>query len=174
VATLSRSDLVALARKYRTIAELRRAQHLASREQAIGMLRELAREFPGALRELDSLPLEEIERRLERIERAMFRGEAEQWMGFMHEYHRMLRAALGVKRRLGARKSVEELVALEIAREVTDESGFGCDVEFVQAVARPPRGRVSVFVLRRIAVAFGTEPESIARALFPEREQVSG
>jgi len=167
--TLSRSDLVALARKYRTLAELRRAQQMLSRDDVRTPLQNLAREFPGALRELDLLPLDEIDRRFERLEAAALRGSVEPWMGWMHAYHLTMRAALGVKRRLAGQRVVAEATALEIAAEVSAESGVGLDAEFVQAVARPPQGRINVLVLRRLAIAFSADPDSIARALFPER-----
>src|SRR6185436_18311929 len=116
--TPSRSDLVALARKYRTLAELRRAQQMLSRDDVRTPLQNLAREFPGALRELDLLPLDEIDRRFERLEAAALRGSVEPWMGWMHAYHLTMRAALGVKRRLAGQRVVAEATALEIAAEV--------------------------------------------------------
>lgn len=49
----------ALTRKYRTLLALR-----GTPAPARDVLRELAREFPGALRELDELPSDELEQRV--------------------------------------------------------------------------------------------------------------
>jgi hypothetical protein len=167
--TPSRSDLLALARKYRAMSELRRAQHQVTRSDVLGSLRSLAREFPGALRELDSLPLEEIEERVELLETAARFGIAARWMEWMYAYHLTMRAALGIKRRLGGRRSISEFTALEIAGDVAVESGYRCDLEFVLSVARPPEGRINVVVFQRLGSVFGIEPQTLWRALFPER-----
>jgi hypothetical protein len=168
---ISRSDLLALARKYRLLAELRRAQHHVARDDVIGSLRQLAREFPGALRELDSLPLEDIDRKVELLEAAARAGAVEPWMQWMHAYHLTLRAALAVKRRLAGRRKVDELVMHEIISDVAAESGYRCDVEFVSSVASPPGGRVNMVVFRRLGAEFGAEPESLSRTLFPRLER---
>src|SRR5688572_18985867 len=148
---LLRSDLLALARKYRALAELRRAQHRMSFSDARAPLRELSREFPGSLRELDTLPLEEIERKGEQLESAAHGAGFEPWMQWMHEYHLTMRAALAVKQRLAGRRAPSDAVAFEIAGAVSAEVGYRCDLEFVFAVARPPRGRINPIVLRRLA-----------------------
>jgi hypothetical protein len=167
---LFRSDLIALARKYRALAELRRAQHHVVDEDDVRVpLRQLAREFPGALRELDSLPLDEIDRRVEQLELAAGRGPVEPWMEWMHRYHSTMRAALHIKRRLAGRRSLSEIAALDIAIEVRRAFGVACDPDFVRAVARPPEGRINVLVFRRLAEDFGAEPRALWLALFPER-----
>ena len=173
---LLRSDLLALARKYRALSELRRAQHRMTFAEVRAPLRELSREFPGSLRELDSLPLEEIERKSELLEQAAHGASPgiEPWMLWMHAYHLTMRAALAVKFRLAGRRAISDEVAFEIAVEVSDEVGYRCDLEFVFAVARPPEGRINPVVFRRLALMFGAEPESLGRALFPERGKVSG
>jgi hypothetical protein len=166
---LFRSDLIALARKYRALAELRRAQHHVVDDDVRIPLRQLAREFPGALRELDSLPLEEIDRRVEQLEQAAWRGGVEPWMEWMHQYHSTMRAALHIKRRLAGRRALSDVAALDIAVEVRRAFGVRCDAEFVHAVARPPEGRINVLVFRRLAEDFGAEPRALWLALFPER-----
>jgi hypothetical protein len=170
---LLRSDLLALARKYRALSELRRAQHRMSFSDARAPLRELSREFPGSLRELDSLPLEEIEKKGELLESAAREPEARPgiapWMQWMHAYHLTMRAALAVKRRLAGRRAPSDALAFEIAGAVSAELGYRCDLEFVFAVARPPQGRINPIVLRRLALMFDADPEALGRALFPAR-----
>lgn len=167
VARLARSDLAALARKYRALGELRRTEHDLAEVRV--PLRELAREFPGALRELDTLPLDEIDRRAERLEAAARGAGAEPWMEWLVSYHAAMRAALFVKRRLEGRRSVDERRAFELARQAARETGYRCDAGFVQAVARPRAGRLNVVVFERIEAGFGVPPGSIWQALFPER-----
>jgi hypothetical protein len=171
---LLRSDLIALARKYRALSELRRAQYGTTFAEVRAPLRELSREFPGALRELDSLPLEEIERKSELLEQAAHGAELEPWMLWMHAYHLTMRAALAVKFKLAGRRFVTEAAALEIAGEVSVEIGYRCDLDFVIAVARPPDGRINPVVFRRLGLMFDAEPESLGRALFPERGKALG
>jgi hypothetical protein len=171
---LLRSDLLALARKYRALSELRRAQHRMTFAEVRAPLRELSREFPGSLRELDSLPLEEIERKRELLEQAARGAELEPWMPLMHAYHLTMRAALAVKLRLAGRRAVSEEAAFEIAAGVSREIGYRCDLDFVFAVARPPEGRINPVVFRRLALMFDAEPESLGRALFPERRRGLG
>jgi hypothetical protein len=167
---LLRSDLVALVRKYHALSELRRAQHeLADTDWRIP-LRQLAREFPGALRELDILPLEEIEQRMERLRLAADRGSVEPWMEWMVAYHRLMRLALAIKRRLGRRRQLDEPAALEIALEVSVESGERCEIGLVHAVACPPAGRLNVLVFDRLAEQFGAEARFLRRALVPDLE----
>jgi hypothetical protein len=62
-ASPTREELQSLARKYDTLAELRKRRDEGGGVAPRGELLVLAREFPGALRELDTLPRAEIERR---------------------------------------------------------------------------------------------------------------
>lgn len=167
---VTRSDLIALARKYRTLAELRRSRHLATALEARGPLSALAAEFPGALRELDALPLEQIEERLDALERAVSGAPRAAWMEWMAAYHQAMRAALYVKRRLGRVHEVVPSEALGLAVEAARDSGFVCDIEFVQAVARPPGGRLNTIVFARLERSFQLAPGELGRALFPEPE----
>ncbi len=171
---LLRSDLLALARKYRALSELRRAQYRMTFADVRAPLRELSREFPGSLRELDTLPLEEIEKKSELLESAARGAALEPWMQWMHAYHLTMRAALAVKQRLAGRRAPSDALAFEIAGAVSREVGYRCDLEFVVAVARPPQGRINPIVLRRLALMFDAEPEALGRALFPARGKTPG
>ncbi|HMJ13259.1 MAG TPA: hypothetical protein VK524_17685, partial [Polyangiaceae bacterium] len=135
---LTRSDLIALARKYEILAELRRAQYHMSFVEARAPLRRLAREFPGALRELDLLPLDEIDRRADALRAAAQTGETAPWMEWLHEYHSRLRLALSVKRQLPGRRALDDGTARQMAETLGAEHGCVCDAAFVQAVLRPP------------------------------------
>jgi hypothetical protein len=115
-------------------------------------LRQLAHEFPGALRELDSLPTDEIERRLA----ALLGGGDEPWMRWMGRFHTLMRAALDIRARPDT--------AAELAHAA------GADDAFAQAVKSPAHGRLMVVVFDRIAAEEGRERAGLWDALFPPRK----
>jgi len=164
-------ELNALARKYRTLVALRarRDQQPPAETQSqaqphsppppsepktpAAVLRSLAREFPGCLRELDTLGAAELARRAARVAEAAAGGTAtEPWMAWIARYHRLMRAALAI-RRAGGHPS----------------DGAQMDAGFVADVMAPPDGRLGIVVLRRLARDFGVPAREIAAALFPVR-----
>jgi hypothetical protein len=160
-------ELHALARKYRTLVALRARRDQQQQAQPHGpplsertpaaALRSLAREFPGCLRELDTLGARELARRAEQVEEAAEAGAAiEPWMAWIARYHALMRAALEIRRNGGR-----------------GAEGAGGDAEvdaaFVADVMAPPGGRVGIVVLRRLARDFGVPAGEIAAALFPVR-----
>jgi hypothetical protein len=166
---VTRSDLVALARKYRLLSQLRRKQQPWSAPDLHVSLLQLAREFPGALRELDTLPLVELEARLEALERAAHSGRVAEWMLWMLAYHGGMRAALHIQRRLEGRARLVRALAADLAAEAARESGFGCDAEFVTTVAALPSGALHQFVIQRVGLQRGAPEAAVRRALFPAR-----
>lgn len=157
--------LARLAHKYERLLELRReaTPHAPTRE-----LRELAKEFPGALRELDALSLQELERRLEAVRQALEGGEPEVWIDYFVAYHAEMRAALWVKRRLEGERRPSRAIAEQIAQELTARTEHSCSPELVLQVASPPRGRLSELVLGRLGLRFGRSPRELRQALFSE------
>ncbi len=162
-------ELNALARKYRTLVELRarrdqrNATHadqpppLSEPRTPAAVLRSLAREFPGCLRELDTLGAAELARRATRVAEAAAAGAAsEPWMAWIARYHRLMRAALAIRRARGA-----------AAEDPSDR--LEVDAAFVADVMAPPDGRLGIVVLRRLAREFGVPAREIAAALFPVR-----
>lgn len=112
----ARRKLERLAEKYRVLAELRRSRELLEAEgkdsfpagesaKRSRAFRRVAREFPGALRELEHSTSEELEGRLHAVEREAARLDAgpgegaslEGWIAVVLEYHDLLREALAVK-----------------------------------------------------------------------------
>jgi hypothetical protein len=167
-------ELNALARKYRTLVELRarRDQQLQAERQPqpeeppppsepktpAAVLRSLAREFPGCLRELDTLGAAELARRAARVREAAAAGAAsEPWMAWIARYHLLMRAALAIRRAGGAPAGEDSSDRLEV------------DAAFIAAVMAPPDGRLGIVVLRRLAGDFGVPAREIAAALFPVR-----
>jgi hypothetical protein len=165
---LSRSDLIALARKYRVLSELRRAPRPDSALELRGTLQRLSAEFPGALRELDILPLDEIERRCEALSAAAYSGDIEAWMGWMHAYHSLMRAAIELRRTFPGYTELEfaDMERICVSSSHRDPSLW--DAEFVRAVLAPPGGRMNAVVFRRLQLTFGESERVIMRTLFPE------
>lgn len=124
--------------------ELRAAAAHGDDADARAQLRAFAAEWPGALRELDTLPTDEIARRA----RACADGDDEPWMAWMARYHALMRAALAIRR--------------------GDDAG-DIDDEFARAVRQPRHGRLNVVVFARLASEFGVDARAIWDALFPRR-----
>lgn len=112
---------------------------------ARAVLRAFAAEWPGALRELDALPTDEIERRAHACEVA----EDAPWIAWMARYHELMRAALAIRR--------------------GDEAVRASDEDFARAVRRPRHGRLNVVIFAELAREFGVEARTIWDALFPRR-----
>src|SRR5436309_10988989 len=109
--------------------ELRLAR-IGDGAEARAVLRAFAAAWPGALKELDTLPSDEIERRL----RACADGDAEPWMEWSLRYHELMRAALAIRR--GDDAHDDDALAA-VAR---------VGALFVAAVKRPQHGRINVVV----------------------------
>jgi hypothetical protein len=164
----SPESLRALAGKYRALLDLRRARDQrghgpaetgVAAAEARARLRALAGEFPGCLRELDTLGAPELERRAHAVTQAAAGGSQEPWMAWIVGYHALMRSALGVRRSPAG----TDAAALATSAEV--------DAAFIAAVRRPPQGRLGIVVLRALGTRFGVEPSLIAATLFPPRRQ---
>jgi hypothetical protein len=143
-------DAAALARKYAALVELRRRRDAGGPPSGGGALRALAAEFPGCLRELDTLGLAELERRAGATATAAAGGPPEPWMAWIGGYHALMRDALALR---------------DPARAPT----VVADAAFAAAVHAPPHGRVVVVVLRALAARFDVPAATISAALFPAR-----
>jgi hypothetical protein len=159
---LPASELHALSRKYALLGELRRRHD----EKPPAELGPLAREFPGALRELDALPLDEIDRRSSSVDQALGGGPTEALLEWVSAYHALMRAALAIKRALRGRRQLPRDEALALADSTSHEFGVSCDVELVVAVGNPPSGRLNEVVFLRLSRTFGVSPARLRTALF--------
>lgn len=156
--------LPSLARKYRALLALR-AEHARDGVAADrARLRALATEFPGALRELDALPVAEMEARVAALEAG---GDAEPWMTAMAGYHALMRAALAIKRAYAEGEAAEGEAVRAAVESLRAECGMTLDAQDLAAIATPPRGRVGVFVFGRLGRALGRDPEELWQAMFP-------
>jgi hypothetical protein len=146
-------------------------------DEARARMAEVASRFPGALREIDDLELEEIRRRIEVLGEVVHAGrEAEPWMEAVAMFHAMARGALCAKRWLGGRKRVDSVVEREFERGVSlllfpeDARGWRSDLA---RIASPPRGRVMDVVFARLAGELGISERAARRLVFgvPRRER---
>ncbi|HVU49515.1 MAG TPA: hypothetical protein VHL80_02450 [Polyangia bacterium] len=144
-------DAAALARKYAALVELRRRRDGGGDPDGGGALRALAAEFPGCLRELDTLGLPELERRARLTAAASAgAGAPEPWVEWIGAYHELMRSALAL-------------------RDPARRAGVQVDAAFAAAVRAPPHGRLGVVVLRTLSARFEVPAAEISAALFPAR-----
>lgn len=158
-----RCSFADLARKYRKLLRLRDGLIAFDALE----LRALAREFPGALRELDALPREELVRRRELAE-GSHRSETalDPLVDWMRTYHETMRLALSLRARLGRERAPAAHVVEDLVAAGTSALDGRCDVDFVSGVASPPRGRLNALVFARMAERFGERPAAIEARLF--------
>src|SRR5215468_3158942 len=129
--------LDALARKYRALVALRARRDGGEAPATRDELRALAAEFPGCLRELDTLGGHELARRAAAAAAAATGGAREPWMDWIASYHALMTEALAT-RAAGAPR-------------VAADGGS----DFAEAALSPPEGRLNVVVLRSLAARFG-------------------
>ena len=159
--------LLRLAEKYRTLGELRRARAAGAEVPEKAVFQALAGEFPGCLNELDTLPIEEIDARAVVLAAAARGGPVEAWMTWLAGYHALLRAALRIRIRTTKSRDLDDARAQSLADDAAAHSGAAIDPTFVQAVVRPPGGRIMTVVYARLAALHGAPAAVIKRALFP-------
>jgi hypothetical protein len=165
----SAAALLRLAFKYETLGKLRRAHARGEEMPARAVFKALAEEFPACLNELDTLPLEDIDARAEKLTRAAEGGPFEDWMAWLTGYHALLRAALQIKVRLSRGSLLDDTRAERLALDAGEDVSTPIDAVFVRAVREPPGGRINAVVFARLAALHGVPAETIKRALFPRR-----
>ncbi len=164
---MTRSDLAALREKYEEMLRLRIE---SSGEDPRRAMAALASRFPGALREIDDLPLETIAARLTELKACERDGAAARaWMEACHAFHSLTRGALCAKKWLAGRKEIDSEVREAFDREVSmlcwaDEArAWRQDLE---RLAAPPRGRVTELVYEKMSTALGVTAEEARHLVF--------
>lgn len=153
-----------LARKYRAIHALR----VVASDDPRDAMRALAAEHPGALRELDELPLELVEERLAVLERCVEETlPPPRWARALLGYHGWMRAALSLKRRFRRDADAARAWIARDYRPRSDEPSADALDAAVESVLRPPGGRLSRWVIARVAEELGDEPAVIEAEAFP-------
>ncbi|MDF2696373.1 MAG: hypothetical protein K0S65_4756 [Labilithrix sp.] len=115
----------------------------------------LADEYPGSLREIDTLPLDVIRARVHALDAAARRpSTAEPWMVAQAVFHRHARGALAAKRWLAGRKVITPALRAAFVRSLRtlargpEAKLFANELE---AVASPPGGRLMDLVHAHVA-----------------------
>ena len=185
-------EMIAVLReKYREIKRLRTADaELVARGHTHDPKPEmaaLARKFPGALRELDELPMAMIDARLAELDAALAADRVPKWAALQVAYHGTYRFALRIKRRAARKGALDELsleraIARLLAEARSDTSGepdeprlAAFDAQGLRAILRPAGGRLHPWVLGEVAKAQGVAVAAVSEALFlrerPARER---
>jgi hypothetical protein len=161
-----------LRRKYQIIRELRLAAAADAGIAPRARLAALARAFPGALRELDQLPMSDIEARLLALERVLDQGaQPEQWMQLQASYHGFMRAVLRIRLRSRGRPleiddAERELLAVRYEPAADEPPIERFDLVALRVIRRPPGGRLNPWVFSEVARDHGVNPELVRQALF--------
>jgi len=162
-----------------TLARLRekylqmRALRAASGEPNRDVLRALAREFPGALAEIDRLHPQVLDARIATLDRLIEReDELPLWVRGWMLAHPALRGALLAKAWLCGRRTVDEATRAELAAEVPTLP-YPEDVRpwiaRLDEVAAPPDGRLVDLVFADIARELGVPSAHALRSLLMPR-----
>jgi len=149
--------LADLAEKYRRMLALRARLldegHAAVRDE----LRALAAAWPGALRELDTLPTDELTARLAALDAVAAGGAPPpSWALWMDGYHALVRLALALR----AHDAVD-------AERLARDAGLSDDERAL--LARPPHGRVMAAVFTLLGARHGVDARTLWDTLFPPR-----
>lgn len=162
--------LADLVDKYRLLEALGAAEpgRTSARRDA---MRAIAVRFPGALREWDETPRDELARRRKAAEAALasfsksghrdpdaFFAAQQTWMRLDVAVHRRLRTVLAVKRFIAGRP-VDDALAASV------KSVFGISRAGLDAIAAPPGGRVSELVRAEVAASEGLSVAELRAAL---------
>lgn len=169
--------------KYEVLAELRarrdaregQGEAFAAEELAArgGRMRELAREFPGALRELEASPATLLVEKARRVAAAQIAGgAAEPWMTVVIDFHAALREVLVLKHALAVRAprgvpSDEDLVAVAEAAAGRDgRYAWPTDAAALLALRSPTGGRIMPLLWTALAARHGQPPATLERWVF--------
>ncbi len=159
-----------LREKYAEMRALREADAHADVVDPRPRLRALAARFPGALRELDELPLDVIVSRLAELE-AVERGElpVPRWARAQCLYHGWMRAALGARRAAGRDRDRGRAARwIETQhRPGDDDPSVDALAQALDGVLRPPHGRLNQWAFERVAEELATDRADVERLLFP-------
>jgi hypothetical protein len=137
--TLPHARLEALARKYACLVALRSRRDGDGPAATRAELRALAAEFPGALRELDTLGAPELARRADACAAALAGGIQEPWMAWIDGFHTLMRQALHRRGSGAVQNSPGGRTLPVILRQVA--AAFAAPPDLVAATLFPSRRR---------------------------------
>ncbi len=157
----SAPELERLHHKYLRLAELRAGVGVHSADHVREPLRELAREFPGSLRQIDVLSSERIQERAAALDAPS--DPLPDWVLVTHAYHRLMQLSLWLKGKLAH----SERDADGLARAAEERWGLPCSAGWVALVDKPPRGRLNALVFEALSAQFGRPQPELRALVFP-------
>jgi hypothetical protein len=195
-------DLQALAEKYRTLARLRaRREELEAagslgfaddeRDARLGDFRRVARAFPGALRELDRSSAELLSAKAAAVAAELEAQRADPartaparaWIAIVLDYHATWRELLAIKLFLARRRpapaslSEDDVAACrqwyDTLPAIDRRVGWPLDAASLDLLRRPPGGRVTPFVWKRLSERHGLPEAALVQAIFGTPDDVS-
>jgi hypothetical protein len=161
----------ALREKYVEMLRMRRDETPLDRPADMARL---AERFPGALREIDTLTLDEIESRIAILDEVIAgTTPAPDWVRFLARYHGWLRAALRIKRLTLDAPDLD--AAMQLVRDAyvpaPDEPPLTrIDRPTLDGIRAPEHGRLNPWVFARVAEDERATPEEVARQCFISTE----
>jgi hypothetical protein len=163
-------QLARLLDKYRALRQLRVTRAEVSPRAELSAL---AASFPGALRELDRVPLPLIEQRIASLSAALENRErVAAWMTLQIAYHGFMRAVLRLRRGLlsvsehelsDPHACLQRLAYIAAGDEPAPER---LDTTALSVIRRPPGGRLNPWVMEQVARDLAVRPADIEQALF--------
>jgi hypothetical protein len=165
------AELQELAAKYAALVVLRQARDHGDDPHPSETLRDLSTSFPGSLRELDTLGLTELRRRAATTLAAAQGAAPEPWMAWILAFHRLLSAALLIKRAAGSRHgpTIGQVTREALLGEASQLARMPVELHLFEAFVHPPGGRLAPLVLQEIALRFAVPLDEVVRTLFPSR-----
>jgi hypothetical protein len=155
----------ALLRKYTELSRLRRESTTTPPTLA---LRALAREFPGALREIDRLSHDEIERRIRVLQTEPTDAPMEPALRAVHLFHVHMRELLFAKTWLRGQRTITKELRARFLVAAATRPGAACWAEALEQIARPPNGRLVVIACAKVAAQLGVSNETAHALVFSE------
>jgi hypothetical protein len=124
----------------------------------------LAARFPGALREIDTLPLDEIERRIEALTQAeRDPSSAPKWMLAQHRFHTLTRDALSTRRNPAGSEGAQSPLAEARGASATSAEG---ELEGAALEREKERQKLMARVYATLAKELATTPHEAKALVF--------
>lgn len=154
------------------LLRLEHAEHGSDAPPPQPRLQALATRFPGALREIDRLPLSELRHRIARLAAVGAGQPAERWMVAVALFHQLARGALCAKRWMNGEKRTGLAARIAFEAEL-DRLAFpreaGAWIDHLDAIAAPPGGRLTELVYARVASSLEASLAEAKELVFGER-----
>jgi hypothetical protein len=163
----------ALAEKYERLLALRRERDRGTAPPDRSVFRALAARFPGCLRELELLPLDELEQRASACRRAERGGAPPDWARWMHEFHALLRCAHELRGQRGRKRHRDDASSTRgRAADLAGRHDVDVDDAVLERLLDPPDGRTVDVALSVIATRHGADLDLIGAMLAPSSRRV--